>query len=109
MLKLLPLADASVLTPPRRRPAVPAEGGPVVLDMATSAYAWFGVLEAKTAGRQLPQGVAQDKEGQVRRRAGGCGSAADRCCGQFALRSGGGRLLRYIWLSSTNAARRMAC
>ena len=44
---------------------VPAEGGPVVMDMATAAYAWFGVLEAKTAGRRIPMGVAQDAEGNV--------------------------------------------
>ena len=29
---------------------IPAEQGPVVMDMATAAYAWFGLLEAKTAG-----------------------------------------------------------
>lgn len=31
--------------------------------MATSAYAWWGVMEAATAGRQLPPGVAQDAAG----------------------------------------------
>ncbi|KAI8467050.1 MAG: Malate/L-lactate dehydrogenase, partial [Monoraphidium minutum] len=44
---------------------VPSEGAPVVMDMATAAYAWFGVLEAKTAGRAIPMGVAQDAEGAV--------------------------------------------
>lgn len=39
--------------------------GPVVMDMATAAYAWFGVLEAKTAGRRIPMGVAQDADGAV--------------------------------------------
>lgn len=40
-----------------------AGGAPVVLDMATSSYAWWGVMEAATAGRQLPEGIAQDKHG----------------------------------------------
>lgn len=44
--------------------SVPAAGGPVTMDMATAAYAWFGVLEAKTAGRPLPEGVAQDPQGR---------------------------------------------
>lgn len=43
--------------------SVPAAGGPVTMDMATAAYAWFGVLEAKTAGAQLPTGVAMDSDG----------------------------------------------
>ena len=38
-------------------------GTPVVLDMATSAYAYFGLLEARTAGKPLPAGVAMDKHG----------------------------------------------
>ena len=43
---------------------IPTAGGsPVVLDMATSSYAWWGVMEAATAGRQLPEGIAQDKHG----------------------------------------------
>lgn len=42
---------------------MPSSQGSMVLDMATSAYSWFGVLEAKTAGRQLPEGAAQDKNG----------------------------------------------
>lgn len=44
---------------------MPTEGAPVVMDMATAAYAWFGVLEAKTAGRSIPLGVAQDAEGNI--------------------------------------------
>jgi LDH2 family malate/lactate/ureidoglycolate dehydrogenase len=43
---------------------VPAnEGNPIVFDMATSAIARFGIIEAKTAGRSLPDGVAYDKQG----------------------------------------------
>jgi LDH2 family malate/lactate/ureidoglycolate dehydrogenase len=44
---------------------MPTGGAPVVMDMATAAYAWFGVLEAKTAGRKIPLGVAQDADGAV--------------------------------------------
>ena len=36
----------------------------MTMDMATAAFAWFGVIEAKTAGRPLPDGVAQDAEGR---------------------------------------------
>jgi LDH2 family malate/lactate/ureidoglycolate dehydrogenase len=42
---------------------IPSSEGSTVLDMATSAYSWFGVLEARTAGKQLPEGAAQDKDG----------------------------------------------
>jgi len=46
--------------------AVPSPAGqePVTLDMATSAYALFGLLEAKTAGRQIPDNVAYDSAGK---------------------------------------------
>lgn len=43
---------------------IPAEKGPVVMDMATAAYAWFGLLEAKTAGRPIPGDVALNAQGQ---------------------------------------------
>lgn len=43
--------------------SVPADGGPVTMDMATAAYAWFGVLQAKTAGVPLPPGVAINAAG----------------------------------------------
>lgn len=42
---------------------MPSAGKPIVFDMATSAIARFGVIEAKTAGRPLPAGVAVDAEG----------------------------------------------
>jgi L-2-hydroxycarboxylate dehydrogenase (NAD+) len=42
---------------------IPSAGKPIVFDMATSAIARFGVIEAKTAGRQLPAGVAVDRSG----------------------------------------------
>jgi len=43
--------------------AVPSSRGPMVMDMATSAYAFFGLLEAKTAGKPIPGDVAIDKDG----------------------------------------------
>ena len=46
---------------------IPAEGGALVLDMSTSAIARYGVLEAQTAGEQLPAGVALDERGQPTR------------------------------------------
>lgn len=42
---------------------IPSAGKPIVFDMATSAIARFGVIEAKTAGRQLPAGLAVDSSG----------------------------------------------
>lgn len=36
----------------------------VTMDMATSAYAWFALLEAKAAGRPIPGNVALDADGQ---------------------------------------------
>ena len=36
----------------------------VTMDMATAAYAWFGLLEAKTAGRKIPEDVALDAKGE---------------------------------------------
>lgn len=42
---------------------IPTEGQPVVFDMATSAIARFGIVEAKTAGRSIPGDVAYDNAG----------------------------------------------
>ncbi len=42
---------------------VPADPEPVTLDMATAAMAYYGLIEAKTAGKKLPEGVAYDKDG----------------------------------------------
>lgn len=44
--------------------SVPSSSGPVTMDMATSAYAWFGLLEAKTAGRPIPPDVAYNSRGE---------------------------------------------
>ncbi|MDZ4763189.1 MAG: Ldh family oxidoreductase [Chloroflexota bacterium] len=45
--------------------AVPTTGeSPIVFDMATSAIARFGIIEAQTAGRRIPPDVAVDGSGQ---------------------------------------------
>jgi L-2-hydroxycarboxylate dehydrogenase (NAD+) len=36
---------------------------PLVLDMTTAAMAFYGVVEAKAAGRKLPEGIAYDGDG----------------------------------------------
>lgn len=44
--------------------AVPGSAAePVVLDMTTAAMAFYGVIEAKAAGRALPEGIAYDGDG----------------------------------------------
>lgn len=43
--------------------AVPSEDEPMVYDITTAAMAYFGVVEAHTAGRKLPDGIAFDKDG----------------------------------------------
>lgn len=46
--------------------AVPAQGSEsLVFDTTTAAMAYFGVVEAATAGRALPPGIAYDKNGTV--------------------------------------------
>ena len=42
---------------------VPSRKEPLVLDMATAAMAFYGVVEANTAGHPLPSGIAYDGEG----------------------------------------------
>ena len=44
---------------------VPSEEEPIVLDMATAAMARYGLIEAKTTGRSIPDNTAYDKEGNV--------------------------------------------
>ncbi len=43
---------------------IPAKPEPVVLDMATAAMAYYGLIEAKTAGKTIPEGFAYDKNGK---------------------------------------------
>jgi len=42
---------------------VPADPEPIVLDMATGAMAYYGLIEAKIAGKTIPEGYAYDKNG----------------------------------------------
>jgi L-2-hydroxycarboxylate dehydrogenase (NAD+) len=44
--------------------SVPSTAGPVTLDMATAAISLYGVIEADTAGRQLPPDCAYDDQGE---------------------------------------------
>ncbi len=44
---------------------VPAEKEPLVLDMATAAMAYYGLIEAKTAGRKIPGDIAYDSKGDL--------------------------------------------
>jgi LDH2 family malate/lactate/ureidoglycolate dehydrogenase len=44
---------------------VPSASGPIVFDMATSAIAWYGLVEAEAAGRPIPGDVAYDGEGNL--------------------------------------------
>lgn len=43
--------------------AVPTSRGLMLMDQATAAFAWFGLLEAKTAGRKIPNDIAWYKNG----------------------------------------------
>ena len=47
--------------------AVPTDQGTFLMDQATAGFPWFGLLEAQTAGRQIPEGVAFDKDGNETR------------------------------------------
>lgn len=42
---------------------IPAKGEPIVLDMSSSAIAFFGLIEAKTKGAQVAEDIGYDKEG----------------------------------------------
>jgi len=43
---------------------IPAEPDPVVLDMSTAAISFYGLMEAETAGREIPDDVAFNVEGR---------------------------------------------
>eukprot|EP00325_Prymnesiales_sp_UTEX-LB-985_P031008 CAMPEP_0174738274 /NCGR_PEP_ID=MMETSP1094-20130205/69653_1 /TAXON_ID=156173 /ORGANISM="Chrysochromulina brevifilum, Strain UTEX LB 985" /LENGTH=417 /DNA_ID=CAMNT_0015941643 /DNA_START=90 /DNA_END=1343 /DNA_ORIENTATION=+ len=43
--------------------AVPTDQGLFLVDQATAAFPWFGLLEAQTAGVPIPEGVAFDSDG----------------------------------------------
>jgi LDH2 family malate/lactate/ureidoglycolate dehydrogenase len=42
---------------------IPTEGEPIILDMATASTTLFGLIEAKIAGKTLPEGLGFDKDG----------------------------------------------
>lgn len=44
---------------------IPSDKSPIVLDMATAAMAYYGLIEAKTAGKSIPEGIAYDKNGKI--------------------------------------------
>ncbi len=43
---------------------VPAATGPIVLDMATSSMAWYGLIQAQSRGEPIPPGIAFDADGR---------------------------------------------
>jgi len=42
---------------------IPTQNHPIILDMSTSAMAYYGLIEAKIAGRQVEQGIGFDSNG----------------------------------------------
>jgi LDH2 family malate/lactate/ureidoglycolate dehydrogenase len=44
--------------------SVPAKPGPVILDMSTASMAFYGLIEAQTAGKNIPDDVAYDPTGK---------------------------------------------
>jgi L-2-hydroxycarboxylate dehydrogenase (NAD+) len=43
---------------------IPAKSGPVILDMSTASMAFYGLIEAQTAGKNIPDDVAYDQSGK---------------------------------------------
>ncbi len=43
---------------------IPTNSDPILLDMSTSSMAYYGLIEAKTAGKQVPEGIGYDSEGR---------------------------------------------
>lgn len=42
---------------------IPTENDPIILDMSTSAIAYYGLIEAKTANKKVAPGIGYDKDG----------------------------------------------
>ncbi len=42
---------------------IPTAGDPIILDMTTSAMAYYGLIEAKMANKKVPEGIGYDKDG----------------------------------------------
>lgn len=47
--------------------AFPTENDPIVFDMTTSAMAYYGLIEAKTNGKEVADGMGYDKDGNETR------------------------------------------
>lgn len=63
---------------------MPTEGSPLVVDMATSATAYFALVEAQRAGRAVADDIGFDAAGAVTSDpgailAGGAMRSFDRC------------------------------
>ena len=43
----------------------PTEKYPILLDIASSAITWYGLVKAKTLGQKLPKNVAIDRSGKI--------------------------------------------
>jgi LDH2 family malate/lactate/ureidoglycolate dehydrogenase len=43
--------------------AIPTEADPIILDMSTATITYFGLVEAMTAGKNIPADVAYDRDG----------------------------------------------
>ena len=43
---------------------IPTENDPIILDMTTSSMAYYGLIEAKTAGKRVPEGIGFNKDGK---------------------------------------------
>lgn len=43
---------------------IPTDNEPIILDMSTSAMAYYGLIEAKTAGNKVPEGIGYNSEGE---------------------------------------------
>ena len=44
--------------------SIPTEGDPIVLDMSSSGISYYGLVEAKTRGDQVADGLGYDKDGK---------------------------------------------
>lgn len=44
---------------------IPTTAEPLVLDMATASIAYFGLIEAATSGRSIPEGLTYDEHGNL--------------------------------------------
>jgi LDH2 family malate/lactate/ureidoglycolate dehydrogenase len=44
---------------------IPTQGEPIILDMTTSAMSYYGLIEAKTAQKSVPDNTGYDKNGKL--------------------------------------------